>query len=179
MADEAKKRSAAEVAARYLEHRMRSEAEVRKRLAEKGFDRDEIEGTVAEFKSLGYIDDEQYALAYFDYAFAKLRGSRRIFRELEERGIDGTTAENAYEDYIYENNVDEYANALKAARKTVFGTGDPSYEPSDEELTAVDERMEAKVARKLDQLGYRSDEILRVLSEMRSWSDKNGGMRYN
>lgn len=143
---------------RYLEHRMRTVREMRDHLAEKEYESDEIEETVAEMISLRYLDDFQYALAYFAYGFEKKRGASRIHRELEERGVDSATIDNAYEDYIYENRMDEYSIALGIARKEASGR-------------PVDGRLLAKVARKLEALGYRGDDIYRVLGEMRSWTD--------
>lgn len=156
MADKEKtKKTAMEVAASYLANRMRTVEEMRKHLKEKEFSEKEIEETVNDLIGLKYLDDYAYAVRYYEYNTSKHRGSFRAMRELEEKGVDKQTVKFALEDYLYENEVDEYQLALEVARK--------------EEFTEVDDKLIAKVARKLESRGFKRDDIYRVLEEMRRW----------
>ena len=152
------KKTAGEEAARYLEHRMRTVSDMRDHLIDKGYEKEETEAVITEMTSLRYLDDHEYAMSYFTYGYEKKRGASRIRRELEERGVDSETIDNAYEDYKYENGVDEYSVAVKIAERECRGA-------------VIDERTLARVARKLEKLGYRGDNIYRVLGEMRTWTD--------
>lgn len=155
---DSKKRSARDEAARYLTHRMRTEAEVRRHLADREYEECEIDEAVAELRSLRYLDDYQYALSYFEYGFGLRRGSMRIKRELVERGVERETIENAYEDFLYENDVDEAENAYSIAARDIENRG----------VKEIDDKVKARIARKLENLGYRSDDIIRTLSRIRT-----------
>lgn len=158
MADKEKtksKKTAMEVAASYLSNRMRTVEEMRKHLKEKEFSEKEIEETINDLIGLKYLDDYAYAVRYYEYNTEKHRGSFRAMRELEDKGVDKQTVKFALEDYLYENKIDEYELALEVARK--------------EEFTEVDDKLIAKVARKLEARGFKRDDIYRVLDEMRRW----------
>ncbi|MBQ0041159.1 MAG: RecX family transcriptional regulator [Clostridiales bacterium] len=160
MADKEKskaKKTAMEVAASYLSNRMRTVEEMRKHLKEKEFSENEIEETINDLIGLKYLDDYAYAVRYYEYNTEKHRGSFRAMRELEEKGVDKQTVKFALEDYLYENKIDEYELALEVARK--------------EEFTEVDDKLIAKVARKLESRGFKRDDIYRVLDEMRRWDN--------
>ena len=160
-----------EVAAAYLANRMRTVAEMRKHLMDKDFSEAEIEETVNDLIGLRYLDDYAFALRYYEYNTAKHRGSWRAMRELEEKGVDKQTVKFALEDYLYENKVDEYSMALEIARKEVFVADDKFGEEGNPDLLAkpVDDKLVAKVARKLESRGFKKDDIYRVLDEMRRW----------
>lgn len=149
------KKTAMEVAASYLANRMRTVEEMRKHLEEKEFSGKEIDETLNDLIGLKYLDDYAYAVRYYEYNTSKHRGSYRAMRELEEKGVDKQTIKFALEDYLYESKVDEYELALELARK--------------EEFTEVDDKLIAKVARKLETRGFKRDDIYRVLDEMRRW----------
>lgn len=158
-ADKKKKKTAMEAAASYLADRMRTIAELRRYLANRDYTEKEIDETVSELIELRYLDDYQYALRYYEYNYEKRRGMKRAARELAERGIDRETIRNAGEDFVYENSVDEYAMALELARK--------------EAIREVDDRLVARVARKLETRGFANDAIIRVLEQMRRWNDED------
>lgn len=158
-----KNRSAENEALRFLARRMRTIEEVRKHLAEREYDSEEIAAAIEEMLSLGYLDDRQYAMTYFAYAFGKMRGSARVRRELEEKGLEAELIENALADYAYECGLDEHEQARSVVRKLLEASG-----AGCSEAGRPNEKLMAKAARKLEQLGYRSEEICRVLREMRS-----------
>lgn len=178
-----KKRGVGDEAMIYLSHRMRTEQEMRQHLKEKDYEDAEIDGAISDLKAYHYIDDYEYALAFYRNSFGKLRGGMRAKRELEQKGIDALTAENALEDYKYETGVDELVNARRIAMQSVYGselvngygfTSDGMF-PEVSEAEAVeymDERSIASIARKLENRGYTSGIIYKVVSEMRSWKVK-------
>jgi regulatory protein len=154
-------KTAFEEASKYLGYRMRTESEVREHLEEKGFGQEETDGAVAELTDLGYIDDIRYAEVYIEYAKGKRRGRRRIRLELEEKGIAGDTAENAINDYYYENNINESGEALEIAMREFR-------EPADGDDREALEKEIARIARKLERLGFANDDIFKVMSSLRS-----------
>ena len=129
---------------------------MRQHLKDKEFSEKEIDETVGDLIGLRYLDDYAYALRYYEYNTAKHRGSKRAMRELEEKGVDKETIKFALEDYLYESKVDEYKMALEIAAKEA-------------EEKEIDDKLIAKVARKLDSRGYAQGDIIKVMSEMRRW----------
>ena len=150
--------TAMEAAAKYLSTRMRTAAEVRNHLSAKGYTMDEINETVNDLIGLRYLDDYQYAMRYYEYNREKHRGSLRAARELSERGVDPETVRFAREDFLYSNKVDEYEDALNVA------IGEIALRGAD---TPFDDKISAKIARKLDGKGFSRGDIFRVLDELR------------
>lgn len=151
-----KRKTAKEELTRYLGTRMRTVEESRRHLREKEYDEGEIREALDRFLQLGYLDDADYCKVYCAQAFGKCRGRRRIENELRQRGVDLETIRNAVEDYIYEENVDEMALARKLTSRCLEGCEMPP-----------DQRMVAKVARKLEQQGYSTSIILSMLNEIK------------
>ena len=77
------------VALRLLARQARTEAELCQKLAEKGFNEEQIVATVTRCRDFGYVDDPRYAR---ERAAALLRSGRaagcRIELDLRRRGID-------------------------------------------------------------------------------------------
>lgn len=157
--DKSDKKSAYDEAAAFLGTRMRTVAEVRKRLLDKEYPESEIEEVINDLIGLRYLDDYEYAKIYYQHNTEKQRGGRRAMRELEEKGVDKQTVKFAFEDYMYEAKVDEYRIALKIARTVA------------EDAADIDDKLIAKVARKLENKGFAHDDIFRVMSEMRRWDN--------
>lgn len=160
MPKEVRKKSAMEVASAYLANRMRTIQEVRRHLTEKEFGEDEIDETIQDLIGLRYLDDYNYAKIYYERNTEKHRGGLRAMRELEEKGVDKETIKFALEDYLYEAQIDEFKMALEIARK-VAGDADE-----------IDDKLVAKVARKLEGAGFARSDIFKVLEEMRRWDNK-------
>ena len=164
--------SAMEAAAKYLSSRMRTVSEVRDYLHSRGYSAEETDETVSELIGFRYLDDYQYALRYYEYNREKHCGSMRAARELAEKGIDPETVKYSREDFLYTNNVDEYADALEIALKEIGA--EISYDLFDRDEDAnvtekfhLDDRLSAKIARKLDGKGFERGDIYRVLEELR------------
>lgn len=80
-----------EAAARFLEARSRSIAEVRRRLTGAGYRADLVEGAIERLVDLGMLDDDVFARAWIESRDrARPRGERAIREELRLKGIDRT-----------------------------------------------------------------------------------------
>lgn len=159
------KKTALETAYAYLASRMRTTEEVRKHLEGRDYGEEDITEALNELIGLRYLDDHIYALRYYEYNREKKRGSLRAERELIEKGISRETARFAKEDFLFEQKVDEFEDALEVARKEIFV-------PSDiyggaPQLTALDDRSSAKIARRLENRGFAKGDIFRVLDALR------------
>lgn len=110
--------AAKEKALRLLEFRAHSEYELRRKLADAGAAEEDIE-RVAEFvREYRLVDDEAYAARLAaDLAHLKKYGKRRIFSELNRRGIDREIIENVIE----ELDTDEAETLLPLMKKKLGG----------------------------------------------------------
>ena len=163
--EEKNKKTAAEAAYAFIAARMRTAEEVRKHLKGKGYPEKEISEAVNDLIGMRYLDDYQFALRYYEYNREKKRGVLRAERELAEKGIDRETIRNAKEDFLYEQKVDEYEDALEIARKDVFTSSGTYGEPL--KAREIDDRLTAKIARKLEGRGFSKGDIFRVLDAIR------------
>ena len=120
-----------------------------------------------------YLDDYLLALRYYEYNREKKRGVLRAERELLEKGIDKETARNAKEDFLYEQKVDEFEDALEIARKEVYVPSDIYGEAP--RVREVDDRLAAKIARRLESKGFSKGDIFRVLERIRRESNSDLG----
>jgi regulatory protein len=78
-----------EAAARFLEARSRSVAEVRRRLTGAGYRGDLVDGAIERMTELGMLDDEAFARAWVaSRERARPRGERAIRDELRLKGVD-------------------------------------------------------------------------------------------
>ena len=78
-----------EAAARFLEARSRSVAEVRRRLTTAGYRPELIDGAILRLGDLGVLDDEAFARAWVESRDrARPRGERALRDELRLKGID-------------------------------------------------------------------------------------------
>lgn len=167
------KKTAGEAAYAFLAGRMRTTEEVRRHLESREYDGDEITDVINDLIGMRYLDDYLYAFRYYEYNREKKRGVLRAERELLEKGIDKETARNAKEDFLYEQKVDEFEDALDIARKEVFVPSDVYGEaPRTREL---DDRLTAKIARKLESKGFSRGDIFRVLDRLRRESKADTG----
>ena len=83
-------------ALRILARRDYSQAELRKRLADKGFDSERIDTTLQRCVELGYLDDARYALNRATSLMSHGRAvGHRILTDLKQRGISEELAEQA------------------------------------------------------------------------------------
>lgn len=142
----------------YINARMRTEKQLRKYLSDKGFDSSEIDAVAEEFKKYGYIDDVNYAMLYFEYAFGKGRGMIRIRKELREKGIDPDIIDEAYD--MLETDHDEYETAEAVGRQVLAGidTEDLDYREK--------QKLRARIARRLAGRGFPADIVYKVAGRL-------------
>lgn len=168
------KKTAIETAYSYLASRMRTTEEVRRHLKSKEYGEEEINDAVNELIGMRYLDDYLFALRYYEYNREKKRGVMRAERELAEKGVDRETIANAREDFLYENKVDEFEDALAIARREVFVT--PDVYGGEAEARELDDRLSAKIARKLESKGFSKGDIFRVLDVLRRESAERASL---
>ncbi len=78
-----------EAAARFLEVRARSIAEVRRRLGSAGYRADLVDAAIVRLTELGMLDDASFARAWIESRDrARPRGERALRQELSLKGID-------------------------------------------------------------------------------------------
>ena len=82
-------------ALRLLKFRPRSEAELKSRLAEKGFGDETVQAVVEEMRRTGLVGDARFARYAATQAAVKPVGRRLILNRLREKGIPPELAEEA------------------------------------------------------------------------------------
>jgi len=102
----------------YLSYRPRSEAELRKYLAEKGVTEEVVEVVVARLADVGLVDDVAFARYWLDSrACFRPRGRQVLRYELSQKGIDSEAIDEALDEY------DEAAAIRLAAEEQVRRLG--------------------------------------------------------
>lgn len=139
----------------YLAHKARTEQEVRHKLRGNDVSSGVIERVLAHLDELGYLDDEAYAHNYARNRFSnKKYGPIRIRRELVERGVDRSVADEAVADLFGERDVGEAAWVHAQKRWPRL---------SDEQDPR---RRKQKMYRYLRRRGFPSDTIYTVLDRL-------------
>jgi regulatory protein len=107
-----------EAAARFLEARSRSVAEVRRRLTRAGYRTDLVEGAIARLGDLGMLDDEAFGRAWVESRDrARPRGEIALRRELALKGVDRATVDELLEERREARDPDAGGTDLVAARR--------------------------------------------------------------
>ena len=113
-------RSCFDTALNLLARRAHSAAELRLKLARRGYGDDELSGTMERMRSLGYLDDDAFA-----DGLVRRRGADRsrlwISRELAARGVDRETVARALACVDSETELEaarrEVARSLRAGQR--------------------------------------------------------------
>lgn len=151
--------NARDYALRLLAIRPRSVREMRDRLQRKGYEKPEIEATVADLAELELLDDRKFAGQWVESRMAlRPMGQARLRAELTAKGVDRGIIDAILSKYGSE--FDEKSSALALARK---------------KLRAL-KGLEPEVARRrlagfLSRRGFTAGTVSLVLKEM----SKNGG----
>jgi regulatory protein len=82
-------------ALRILKYRFNSEAELRRKLRGKQFEKDDIDTAVARLQKEKWLDDDRYAAAFVRSRANKRVGQLRIRRELQAAGVSQDSAKQA------------------------------------------------------------------------------------
>ena len=107
-------------ALRILKYRFNSEAELRRKLRAKRFERDDIEVAIARLHREKWLDDERFAGAFVRTRANKRVGKLRIRRELQVAGVNESTAEQALAENVDPERERESLEALCARRLRVL-----------------------------------------------------------
>ncbi len=87
-----------DAAARLLESRPRSVAEVRRRLVSAGYRPDLVDAAVQRLVALGYLDDDAFARSWVESRDrARPRGERALRQELRLKGVDAEVVDAVLE----------------------------------------------------------------------------------
>jgi len=85
-------------AIRLLNYRARTEAEIKKKLNEKGFSPEAVEATLERLRNQGLLNDERFAQDWVDnQSNFRPRGRRLLNMEMRQRGLDDQAIEQALE----------------------------------------------------------------------------------
>ena len=110
----------------FLAVRPRSEAEVRRRLREKGVPPEAIEAVVARLERARYLDDAEFARYWIaERARSRPRGARLLQQELRLKGVSPARIAQALADFEEAARAEEEEAALQAL-------SDPAGPPDDE-----------------------------------------------
>ena len=107
----------------YLSYRPRSEFEVRTRLAQRGFDRSNIEPVIEKLKEQRLLDDNDFARFWEDNRDAfRPRSQRLVKQELKQKGVASETIEQVTA------TIDDGEMAYRAASSKARTLRDSDYE---------------------------------------------------
>jgi len=107
-------------ALRILNFRFNSEAELRRKLRAKKFEKDVIDATIAQLHREKWLDDDRFAGAFVRTRANRRVGKLRIVRELHAAGVSDSAAAQAIVDNIDPEREREALSELCARRARVL-----------------------------------------------------------
>ena len=117
------RRACLDAASRYLGYRARSEAELRRYLLKRGFDKRAVEESLSRLREKGLVDDGAFATSWASNRESFSPRSRAMIgRELREKGIDAETIAEVTAD------IDDDRGAYQAAQKKAKMLSTTDYE---------------------------------------------------
>lgn len=143
-------KSARDCALSLLEYRDRTEWELSGKLAEQGYEPEEIQETLTFLKKYHYVDDAEYTRRYISAASSR-KSIRRIRQELIQKGVDREILDAGFE----EAEIDEEALIRSCLRKK-------GYQPGQRMEEGAYRKMMASLSRK----GFSFDGIRRAMEGM-------------
>lgn len=147
-------------ALRVLALRDHSEAELRRKLKEKGYQELGIEQSVARLKELGYLDDLRFARSFASAALRNGRGyGPRLKLELTRRGVEGGLVSQVLAELDQEFSERELLSQLMARRY-------PGFDPA-----AASDKEKRKVVGYLQRKGYSLSAIFAQLKGHAGWEE--------
>jgi regulatory protein len=138
-----------------LTRRDHSEAELRRKMDDKGISSGAVDDTVDRLKRSGYLDDRRFALRWAESAVSNGKGyGARLRFELSRRGIAEETVSE-----VVERIRDEFdeAETIKALVSRKFASFDPR---------EADDRLKRRVTSYLQRRGFSLSAILQVFRYM-------------
>ena len=112
-------------ALRILQYRFNSEAELRRKLAAKDYDREAIDAAITRLRDEKWLDDTRFADAFVRTRLRKRIGRLRIRRELIAAGVDDDVAAGALRRNGDEEGEREAALAVARKRAARLDLGSP------------------------------------------------------
>ena len=149
--------SAMDFCLRKLSYSMRTEHELKKLMETAEYTEEEIIEALLSLKDFGYIDDNRYAEEFFKLGKSKGWSKMRIERELSLRGVGAGISRDIIEELSSE--IDEREEAFLIAKKMLdahISSG-----------KAFDEKIKAKIGRRLISLGYNEGICYHVINKLR------------
>jgi regulatory protein len=148
--------SARVAALKMLARRELSEAQLRQRLARRGYEESEIEPAIERLKADRSIDDARVAGAIARTEVSiKRRGKRRVVQQIQQAGISRSAARRAADETFGDLNEETLlASALNRRLKS--------------DRTIADEREFQRLYRYLIRQGFDSDDVFKALSARRT-----------
>jgi regulatory protein len=148
-------------ALRLLARRPCSEAEMRSRLLESGFDPQEVAAAIEGLRERRLLDDEALALLWVTVRAPRLgRGPVRLIEELVDRGVDRAVAEAAWDRAVREGDLDPVDLLRKEAERRIAAEGG-----------RLEGRRYARVYNALLRAGFEPEAIRAALAPARSVPD--------
>ncbi len=157
--DKSKKKNrvgADEFALRKLNYGMKTESELRKLMVAAGYASAEIDETVEEFKTFDYINDERYVSELYRLGRNKGWSKTKISVELSKRGVKSELSQKILEEISAD--FDEKEEAFLIAKKI--------FDNSVSEGKPFDEKLKAKIGRRLIALGYNESICYHVINRL-------------
>lgn len=145
-----------------LEFRARTSVELRRKLVQKGYARDEVDAVIERLVEQKLINDEDFAVAFARGKLSSTGASRRrIAQELGRKGISREIADQAIGELTDEEGIDPLAAAERVARKKWAA------------LASLDDqtrrrRLYAFLARR----GFNPDEIRKLMTDLGAAQDE-------
>lgn len=87
-------------AVKYLAISPRSEQEVKDKLYEKGYHREQVDYAIERCKGYKYINDEAYTRSFIDYYSHKMGRKILLYKLTNDKGVDSTLATNMIADMV-------------------------------------------------------------------------------
>lgn len=87
-------------AVKYLAISPRSEKEVKEKLYEKGYHRNEVEEAIDRCKGYKYINDEAFTRSFIEYYSHKMGRKMMAYKLTNEKGVDATLVSNMIMDLV-------------------------------------------------------------------------------
>lgn len=144
----------------YLSYSLRTEREVRNRLAREEMEDDVIDAVISRLAGMNLINDREYAGSYVrTMAKTSDKGPRIIADKLREKGVSRCDIEDALTEYTDEMQLD---NALKLAEKTATRNRRLSFR-----------QLEGKITQTLIGKGFSQDTASRVREELDLTEDES------
>ena len=141
-----------------ISYRLRSEKEIRQRLAEKEFAPDVIDRVVENLHSANILNDRQFAAAFVhDMILRKKIGKTRLLRELRSKGVAPEIAQEAVQSTVQDD--EEEYRALETAAALL-----KRYRSSRKKTDALKQRQ--RLASFLGRKGYDFGTINKVVKKL-------------